>query len=50
MDEKKDRPIDLELVQDTVNYLAKCPYGAVRGLIERWKIALEPEIQKPDKE
>jgi hypothetical protein len=47
-DEKKDRPIDLGLVQDTLDYLVKCPYGTVKDLISRWEEAFKPEETKQE--
>jgi hypothetical protein len=40
---EKDKKISAELINDTVNYLARQPYGVVKDLISRWEEAFKPE-------
>jgi hypothetical protein len=43
--------IDLQLVQDTVNYLETCPHGEVKDLVQRWIDTVNPKLDvKPEKE
>ena len=44
--------IDLQLVQDTVNYLETCPHGEVKGLVKRWVDTVNQPVDdiKPEKE
>ena len=41
--------IDLQLVQDTINYLETCPHGEVKGLMSRWIATVsQPEVKPED--